>query len=466
LAPWIITLLTNLWIPFALFAIAMLGRHYEYADRPGAYIMHIIMLIGINVILAVSLQLINGISGQFSLGHAGFMAVGAYLAGYATKTFAAIASNGDDPNTDFYNPAATLLFFIALGVAVILAGVAIYALFLLIRRSRRLHSSLPSVLLVIVLAWFAADIAKGLGPAPTPHYLVFTRLISADHHLYDTILAHGLPKTLAWSNFLPEAARKRATFLIALIGGGGLAAIAGLVVGLPTLRLRGDYLAIATLGFGEIIRVAIVNSQALGGATGLQISPFSIKPDLEDAIAGYYISPWIYGTVLLTILIVWRLKHSPKGRALRALCEDEIAAAAVGIDTTRHKVMAFVIGAFLAGVAGALYAHLDGYLNTNSPTSFGFIRSIEIVVMVTLGGLGNIAGAAIAAVVLTILPEVLDNISPAVAQYRMVIYSVLLIGLMLLRTTPLWSRRPWRRNRAARQGVPLAVAASTTAGGQ
>src|SRR5205814_2258529 len=133
--------------------------------------------------------------------------------------------------------------------------------------------------------------------------------------------------------------------------------------------------------------------------------------------------------------VIWRLTHSTRGRALRAVREDEIAAAAVGIDTTHFKVMAFVIGAFFAGLAGALYAHLDGYLNTNS---FSFVRSIELVVMVTLGGLGSIWGAAIAALLLTALPELLrtaPNWMPASApsqlkwaaaktdDYRMVIYS-------------------------------------------
>src|ERR1700722_433974 len=114
LRPGSVTLLTNLWVPVALLGITLLGRHYEYADWPGPYVMNIVMRIGINIILAVSLQLINGISGQFSLGHAGFMAIGAYLAGYATKTFAGLPSDNDDPNADFYNPAAVLLFFLAL----------------------------------------------------------------------------------------------------------------------------------------------------------------------------------------------------------------------------------------------------------------------------------------------------------------------------------------------------------------
>ena len=148
---------------------------------------------------------------------------------------------------------------------------------------------------------------------------------------------------------------------------------------------------------------------------------------------------------VITTLLVWRIKHSPKGKALAAVREDEVAAAAIGIDTTHHKVISFVIGAFFAGIAGALYAHYDGYLNTNS---FGFMRSVELVVMVTLGGLGLVWGAVVAAILLTILPEVLRNFDALmpdwvpgyvitaaayVADRRMVFYALLLILLMLLR---------------------------------
>jgi branched-chain amino acid transport system permease protein len=308
------------------------------------------------------------------------------------------------------------------------------------------------VLLVVVLAWFTADIAKGLEPGNAPSYCIFTKLISADRALFDSIVSHGSAATTKVSNHLPLSARKPTTLVIALLGGGTLAACAGLIVGLPTLRLRGDYLAIATLGFGEIIRIAIVNAPALGGATGLQAPTYPIKPDPEEQIAGYYLSPWIWGVALLTMLLIWRLNHSTKGRALRAVREDEIAAAAVGINTTLHKATAFVIGAFFAGVAGALYVNLDGYLNT---ASFSFMRSIELVVMVTLGGLGNIWGAAIAAVVLTILPELLRNVTPAIADNRMVIYSLLLIGLMLLKATPIWSAEWWQRLLKQPRGFPV-----------
>src|ERR1019366_1230026 len=272
--PWSVTLLSNVWIPVALVAITVVGRHYEYADWPGAYVMNIVMRIGINIILAVSLQLINGISGQFSLGHAGFMAIGAYLAGYATKTFAGLPSGNDDPNPNFYNPVAVLLFFLALMLALAIGALVIYGIFALIRRTRRLNSSLASTLLFAILVWFATDIAYGLEPGASTTYLVFTRLISADKRLYDFLLDHGLPLALRLSSLLPFMLLKPSTLLVAMIGGGILAAAAGLIVGLPTLRLRGDYLAIATLGFGEIIRVAIVNCTALGGATGLQLSTY------------------------------------------------------------------------------------------------------------------------------------------------------------------------------------------------
>ncbi|HVN85795.1 MAG TPA: branched-chain amino acid ABC transporter permease [Candidatus Binatia bacterium] len=277
------------------------------------YYLQIVVYIGINIILAVSLNLINGIAGQFSLGHAGFMAVGAYVSAAAT-----------------------------------------------------------------MLVW--------------PH----------------APAALGLP--------------------VVLLVGGLAAALAGLLIGIPTLRLRGDYLAIATLGFGEIIRVVILNTEAVGGARGL----FGI-PTLASFAS-------VYACALLCVGLLWRLVHSAHGKALLAIREDEIAAAAMGIDTTRYKIIAFVVGAFWAGVAGGLFAHFIGYIHTNS---FTFLKSIEIVVMVVLGGTGSISGAVLAAAALTVLPELLRF----GAEYRMIIYSLLLIIMMLTRPAGLLGRSeitPWR----------------------
>jgi len=266
------------------------------------YFVRVVVLSCFSVMLAVSLNIINGYAGQFSIGHAGFYAVGAYTGAAFT----------------FY-----------------------------------------------------------LGPL-----LVRALTLSA------------LP---AWAS--------GALLLFSAVVVGSLAAtVAGLFVGLPSLRLRGDYLAIATLGFGEMIRVIIQNVPAVGGPYGF------------DGIPIYSSFFWVG---LFTVAIVWvsrNLLNSRHGRAMRALRDDETAAGALGVNVTYHKVSAFVLSSAMAGCAGALYAHYDGYLQ---PDSFNFIKSIEIIIMVVAGGLGSTTGAVIAAVLLTVLPEGLRGLQ----DYRMVIYS-------------------------------------------
>ena len=206
----------------------------------------------------------------------------------------------------------------------------------------------------------------------------------------------------------------------ALLAGGLSAALAGLVVGVPSLRLRGDYLALVTLGFGEIIRVIFQNVGVLGGALGLN----GIPPDTTIF--------WVLGSVAVTIYVIVCLVHSTYGRGFLATRDDEVAAEAVGLNTTRYKIVAFVVGAFFAGIAGGLYGH---FKQTITPGGFDFIKSIEIVVMVILGGMGNTVGVILAAVLLTLLPEVLRP----VAEYRMIIYSLLLIVLMIARPQGLFN---------------------------
>jgi len=209
-------------------------------------------------------------------------------------------------------------------------------------------------------------------------------------------------------------------FLGALLAGGLLAAVGGLLVGIPTLRLRGDYLAIVTLGFGEIIRVILQNMNAVGGARGLSV------------MHGWTNFFWAFGFAAVTVYVVTALVHSTYGRGFIAVRDDEVAASAMGINPTKYKVTAFVIGAFFAGIAGGLYAHSKQFL---TPGGFGFMQSITFVVMVILGGMGNTIGVIIAAVLLTLLPEFLRPI----AEYRMIIYSLLLIILMLTRPQGLFS---------------------------
>jgi len=188
----------------------------------------------------------------------------------------------------------------------------------------------------------------------------------------------------------------------------------------PSLRLKGDYLALVTLGFGEIIRVIFQNVEVLGGALGL------------NGIPPYTSIFWVLAFVALTIFVVTCLVHSTYGRGFLATHDDEIASEAVGLDTTRYKIVAFVVSAFFAGVAGGLYGH---FKLTITPTGFDFTKSIEIVVMVILGGMGNTIGVALAAILLTLLPEVLRPI----AEYRMIIYSFLLIVLMIVRPQGLFN---------------------------
>jgi branched-chain amino acid transport system permease protein len=226
----------------------------------------------------------------------------------------------------------------------------------------------------------------------------------------------------ALGQLMPMSLARVLWFPVPLLIGGFLAAAAGLVVSLPALRLKGDYLAIATLGAGEIIRIAILNIDSVGGARGFSLaSPALPAVDLRyDSLAA------VYGVAGLTVLAIGRLVYAGGGLAFRAVREDETAAESLGVATTRVKVEAFLIASFFAGVAGALFAHTEGYIHTNS---FGFVRSFELVAFVVLGGLGSLSGAILAAATLTAAPELLRGLG----EWRMVLYSLLLIGTMLLR---------------------------------
>jgi branched-chain amino acid transport system permease protein len=246
----------------------------------------------------------------------------------------------------------------------------------------------------------------------------------------------GAPK------FLPPSPPMMLTmiwFLLALFAGGLVAATAGLFVGAPSLRLKGDYLAIVTLGLGQIIAVVFRNIESLGGALGL------------NGIPAHTNLFWVFVAAVITIYVVTTMVNSTYGRGFLATHDDEVAADAMGINTTRYKIVAFVIGAFFAGIAGGLYGHFTLTIN---PKGFDFNRSIEIVVMVIVGGMGNTRGVIFAAVLLTLLPEGLRGlagVSPSlrwIGESRPLLYSILLIGLMLLRPQGLftWRRRVARAN--------------------
>lgn len=334
------------------------GLPYYYAE--------IINLTGISIILAVSLNLITGFTGQFSIGHAGFMAVGAYASVFMTV---------------YYSDAA--------------------------------EKSLTALV--------GAPVAQAL------------------------------------------------VFLSVIIVGALVAALAGLVVGIPSLRLRGDYLAIVTLGFAEIIRIIILNIDRVGGATGFRgaVAPWEgrlIIPQYANFV-------WIGGFAVITIVVVYNIVNSDIGRALISIREDELASEAMGVNTTRYKVLSFVISSSFAGIAGALFGHFRQFLHTND---FQFIRSFEILIMIVLGGMGSITGAVLGAIVITILPELLRQLPGDLYSYRLVIYSLLLIVIMLTRPQGMlgakefgisWLKRAQRRPEGDKpigeKGVPIAQQSSS-----
>ncbi|MCI8553612.1 MAG: branched-chain amino acid ABC transporter permease [Clostridiales bacterium] len=222
------------------------------------------------------------------------------------------------------------------------------------------------------------------------------------------------------------------SFPIGLVLAGVVAALFSVVIGIPALRLKGDYLAIITLGFGEIIRVVANNLDVVGGAMGLS----GIKAmATRDNPAGLFV--YAFAIVALVVFIMFTFGRSRHGRAVIAIREDEIAAEASGINTTYYKLLAFVIAAFIAGVAGGLYAHHVGVVD---PSKFDFNKSVEILIMVVLGGMGSITGSIISATVLTLLPELLRGWLGDFADYRMLVYSIILIIVMLFRPTGLLGR--------------------------
>lgn len=234
-------------------------------------------------------------------------------------------------------------------------------------------------------------------------------------------------------------------FFLAILIGAAAAAVAGIIVGIPVLRLKGDYLAIVTLAFGEIIK-NVVNVIYLGkDGAGYHVSmKNSMELNLMDG--GKVIingaqgitgtpndSTFLIGFVLIlvTLFIVLNLIHSRSGRAIMAIRDNRIAAESIGINITKYKLMAFTISAALAGVAGTLYSHNLSTL-TATQKNFGYNQSIIILVFVVLGGIGNIRGSIIAAVVLTLLPELLRGLN----NYRMLIYAIVLIAMMIFNWSP------------------------------
>lgn len=211
-------------------------------------------------------------------------------------------------------------------------------------------------------------------------------------------------------------------FLISIIVGGIIAGVFAALIGFPTLKLKGDYFAITTLAFGEIIRVIIMNLEYVGGARG-----FSGIPRKTNFTIAFV-------AMVIAIFVIYNIIHSSQGRSMVAIRENEIAAEAMGVNAFKYKMMAFIVAAFFAGAAGALYAHYMGFIQ---PTSFDFVKSIDILTFVVLGGMGSLSGSVIATVILTFLPEGLREFN----ELRMIIYPLALIVLMIFRPQGLFGNK-------------------------
>ncbi|WP_312199931.1 branched-chain amino acid ABC transporter permease [Anaerospora hongkongensis] len=231
------------------------------------------------------------------------------------------------------------------------------------------------------------------------------------------------------------------SFWLAMPLGGLMAALFGLFLGLPTMRLKEIYLAITTLGFGEIIRLIMLNwTDLTRGSMGLPgiPAPSILSYEISSNQAYYY---FILALVLITVAAMRRLIDSRTGRALIAIREDELAAKSMGIDVTAYKMLAFAVGAFFAGLAGSFYAHYTSFID---PHTFSFTESIAILAMAVLGGLGSINGSIMGAVILTVVPELLRGI----AEYRLIVFGLIMMAVMLLRPQGIFGKA--RENRTSR----------------
>jgi len=346
--------LGSIWPLAAGIAVAVLIQTVV-GPALGPVYSRLLLEIGIAIVLAVSLNVVNGFAGQFSIGHAGFMMIGGYAASWLT----------------YYGS----------------------------------------------IKIFGAATISGL-------------------------------QVVRYGGFLGAG---DLLFLASCVVGATLAAVAGIIVGLPSLRLRGDYLAIVTLGFGEIVRALVQQTDTVLYPDEVAGKPMLALVDNVGGALGFGDVPryttlfYVYLFVVILLIAAYRLKTSTKGRALLAVRENEIAAEAMGINATRAKVAAFILAAFFAGIGGALFAHEPG--TQLNPRELGFQKSIDIVIMVVLGGMGSITGVVAAAAILTVLPELFREFS----EYRMIVYALALIIVMILRPQgllgikELWDLQGWHR---------------------
>jgi branched-chain amino acid transport system permease protein len=428
------------WLSTSLVAIVIFALVYvsNTAGWITTYVYSVILLAGVAAISALGLNLIYGFSGQFSLGHIGFYAIGAYGSALITKDFTAHWSG-----TQF-----SALSWIIAGIA----GVVLILLIAKWLRLGRLNKSLKSSLAVLgpSEAWILVAIVM----------IVVTALIIAVGIGSAWILQKGIFAMLNLAiPLLPRAIAENVILFFGLLAGGSLAALIAYLVGLPLLRLSSDYFGIATLGFAIVVYTALQNSDlvisTMKGARGMVEIP------------QWTTWIWVFAVLVVLVIVMRNLLYSSHGRAVVSVREDEVAAKAMGIDIAQSKVIAFAIGGFFAGIAGGLYAHLEGFLH---PSTFNFIRGFDPLIIIVFGGLGSMTGTIVASALFSLIIEGLRVVLPqGFEDWRFVIYPILLLLIMLLRQRGLLGSVEWgwlREPLAPIRDIPMASGLSPIDGGE
>jgi len=403
------------WVPTLFVAVALyvLVLVADSTRLITPYWYGVIQMAVITAISALGLNLVYGFNGQFSLGHVGFYAIGAYGAGLITKDFVSAWSGGRLLALSWIIAAqlslvATLVVVNRMRIGAVRARIGSW----LAERVRR-HEAVPLVTIALVVM-----VAAGVAVGGVIAYALRLALLP----VLNLVLLN-----------LPDVVAQELVLLIALLSGGSMAALVAYLVGLPLLRLSSDYFGIATLGFAIMVYTALQNSDlviaTMKGARGMV------------GIPRWTTWTWSFVALAAVVVIMRNMIYSAHGRAIVAIREDEIAARTMGIDAAQTKALAFASGAFFAGVAGGLYAHLYGFLH---PSTFSFVKGFDPMIIIVFGGLGSMTGTLVASGLFTLIIEGLRVVLPqGFEDWRFVIYPVFLLIIMLVRQEGLLGQREW-----------------------
>jgi len=388
-------------------------QYLAQSGQISTYWYRVVQLAGVMAVSALGLNLIYGFNGQFSLGHIGFYAIGAYGSALITKDFVSQWSGGQ-------YLALSWMMAAQIGVLLLLVITRVARFASWQRRAREALDEFlrPSESGILVLVPMVLALAVAVAAAV----------------LATMLLQRGLDTGLtALLGMVGEQAGQNVLFVLALLNGGTMAALVAYLVGLPLLRLTSDYFGIATLGFAIMVYTALQNSDMvipiMKGARGMV------------AIPQWTTWGWVFGVLVVVAVLMRNLVHSTTGRAIVSVREDEVAAKAMGIDIAQYKATAFAFGAFFAGLAGGLYAHLMSFLH---PSTFNVVKGFDPLIVIVFGGLGSMTGTLVASAGFAMLIEGLRVLLPqGFEDWRFVLYPLMLLVVMLLRQQGLLGTREW-----------------------